>query len=76
MWDGGEVNVRSRQRPRDEGTERAKQVEKKLEYCNDLQRMINDQNEQKRSIKANKIQSEREVSNKNLAPYNPTGNVF
>lgn len=62
MWDGGEVKVRSRQRPRDDETERAKQAEKKLEYCNDLQRMINDQNEQKRSTKVNIIQSEREVS--------------
>ena len=62
MWDREEVKVRSRQRPRDNETERAKQAEKKLEYCNDLQRMINDQNEQKRSTKANIIQSEREVN--------------
>ena len=60
--------MRLRQRPRDDETERAKQAEKKLEYCNDLQRMINDQNQQKRSIKANTIQSEREVSKKKLAP--------
>ena len=65
MWDRGEVKVRSRQRRqrlRDDETERAKEAEKKLEYCNDLQRMINDQNEQKRSTKANIIQSEREVN--------------
>ena len=66
MWDGGEVKVRSQQRPRDDETERAKQAEKKQEYYNHLQRMINDQNEQRRSNKANTIQSEREVSNKNL----------
>jgi hypothetical protein len=65
MWDGGEVKVRSRQRPRDDETDRAKQAGKKLEYYNDLQRMINDQNEQKRSTKANTIQSEREVSGNN-----------
>ena len=65
MWDGGEVKVRSRQRPRDGETERAKQAEMKLEYYNDLQRMINNQNEQRRSNKANTIQSEREVSNNN-----------
>ena len=56
--------MRSRQRPRDDETERAKQAEKKLEYYNDLQKMINDNNEQRRSNKANTIQSEREVSDK------------
>ena len=72
MWDREEVKVRSRQRrqrPRDDETERAKQAEKKLEYCNDLQRMINDQNEQKRSTKANVIQSEREVNTSDNVYY-------
>lgn len=63
MWDGGrEIKVRSRQRPREDETDRAKQAERKLEYCNDLQRMINDQTEHKKAIKADIIQSEREVS--------------
>ena len=61
MWDGGQV--RSRQRPRGDEAGRAKQVEKKMEYCNDLQKMINDQNEQRKSVKADIIQSERQVSN-------------
>lgn len=69
MWDGGEVKVRSRQRPRDDEMERAKQVEKKLEYCNDLQKMINDQSEQRRNVKADSIQNEREVSDKNYHPW-------
>lgn len=73
MWDREEVKVRSRQRPRDDETERARQAEKKLEYCNDLQRMINDQNEQKRSTKANIIQSEREVNTSDNININFSG---
>lgn len=63
MWDGGEKQqVRSRQRQRDMEPDKVKQVEKKLEYYNDLQRMINDHHEQRKMHKANIIQSEREVS--------------
>ena len=64
MWDGGrEIKVRSRHKPRGDETDGAKQAKRKLEYCNDLQRMINDQTEHKKAIKADIIQSEREVSN-------------
>ena len=61
MWDGGEVKVRSRQQPREMEPEKAKQMEKKMEYCNELQKMINHQSEQRKANKAEVVQSEREV---------------
>lgn len=62
MWDGGETKVRSRQRPRENDEERTKQAKKKMEYYNELQKMIDDQNAQRNNTKDNTIQSEREVS--------------
>ena len=68
MWDNGESNkTRSRQKSRQlqRGEklepEKAKVMEKKMEYCNDLRKMITNQNEQRRSNKANIIEKEREV---------------
>ena len=61
MWDDGEVKVRSRQRSREMEPEKAKQMAKKMEYCNDLQKMINHQSEQRKTNKAEIIQREREV---------------
>lgn len=66
MWDNGESNkTRSRQNSRQRGEElepeKAKVMEKKMEYCNDLQKMITNQNEQRKSNKANIIEKEREV---------------
>ena len=62
MWDNGEVKVRSRQQPREVEPEKAKQMAKKMEYCNELQKMINHQSEQRKTNKTDIIQSEREVS--------------
>ena len=64
MWDNGESSkVRSRQRSRQRGEEpeRSKVMEKRTGYYNDLQKMVTDQSEQKRSNRATKIEREKEV---------------
>lgn len=61
MWDDGEVKMQSRQRPREMEPEKVKHMEKQSEYCNELQKMINHQSEQRKANKAEIIQSEREV---------------